>query len=114
MDPQVQNLLTPLRIRLLPQVRLVLVTQKLHHGLVALLVVHVVAKPRHVNHRQLNTESLLLNLRTDNLNLGRLVHLLATVACGIILLIHHRRREERVDERGLAQTLCPYHVLLYY
>jgi hypothetical protein len=70
--PQV-GLLDPLRLLLLPHIRLVLVIDKVHNRAPRVAVVDIVTKPRGVDDRQLHLELLLLELGFDDLDLGELV-----------------------------------------
>ena len=83
MYPQVA-LVLPVRLLLLPHIRLMLIIHKINNWHPRIAVVHVVAETRAVDHRKLGLELLLLKFSLDNLHLGQLVKLLV-VATGVVL-----------------------------
>ena len=97
------DLLLALRLLLLAHVRLVLVVDEVDDGRPRVAVVDVVAEAGRVDHGQLRLELLLLELGLDDLDLGQLVELLL-VPLAVVLGGRELGREERVDERGLAET----------
>ena len=102
MDAKVA-LLSALGLLFLSHVRLMLVVHKVNDGHPAIAVVHVVAEPRRVDDGELDLELLLLELGLDDLDLCELVELLL-VALAVVLGRRELGGEERVDERGLAET----------
>lgn len=96
-------LLSALGLLLLPHIRLVLVIDKVDDRNPRVAVVHVVAKARSINNRQLDLELLLLKLSLDNLDLRELVELFL-VAPRVVLGRGELRREEGVDKSRFSQT----------
>ena len=97
------DLVLALRLLLLAHVRLVLVVDEVDDGRPRVAVVDVVAEAGRVDDGELRLELLLLELRLDDLDLGQLVELLL-VPLRVVLRSGELGREERVDERRLAET----------
>ena len=97
------NLIMPLRLLLLPHIRLMLVVDKINNRRPRVAVVDVVAEAGAVDDGELRLELLLLELGLDDLDLGQLVVLLL-VPLAVVLGGRELGREERVDERGLAEA----------
>ena len=97
------DLLLALGLLLLAHVRLVLVVDEVDDGRPRVAVVDVVAEAGAVDDGELRLELLLLELGLDDLDLGQLVELLL-VPLRVVLRSGELGREERVDERRLAET----------
>lgn len=102
MDPQI-NLILSLGLLLLPHIRLMLVIYEIHNRRPRVAVVHVVAEPGGVDDGELRLELFLLELGFDNFDFGELVELLV-VAPVVVLGGGELGGEERVDERGFAES----------
>ena len=69
MHPQIR-LFRPLRLLLLPHIRLMLAIDKLDNRRQRITIVDIVAKPRSVDHRQLALDLFLFQLGLDDFDLG--------------------------------------------
>ena len=102
MDPEVGLLLT-LGLLFLSHIGLVLVIDEIDDWRPRVTVVDIVAKSGGVNDTEFDFELFLLELRLDNLDLGKLVELFV-VPLGVVLGGRQLGGEERVDESGLAEA----------
>ena len=102
MNPQI-NLILSLRLLLLPHIRLMLVVDEVDDGRPRVSVVDVVAETGGVDDGELRLELLLLQFGFDDLDFGELVELLV-VTLVVVLGRRELGGEERVDERGFAET----------
>jgi hypothetical protein len=91
-----------LGLLLLAHVRLVLVVDEVDDRCPRVPVVDVVAEAGGVDDGELDLELLLLELGLDDVDLGELVELL-DVPARVVLRRGELGREERVDERRLAE-----------